>query len=308
MSGLKRSLRELLRVSSGGAGVDLAAIDPGTTPGLPSAGVVGAAPKTWARSQVAAIGTELGRQQEMLFASAKVEPAAGRRVLLVLQAMDAGGKDGTIRRVAGTMNPLGLQIRSFVRPTEEERAHHFLWRIRRALPPPGYVGVFNRSHYEDVLVPRVESLVPEQIWRARYGEINEFEEELAEGGVTLLKVFLHISYEEQLDRLLRRLDDPHKHWKYEPGDVDTRSRWVDYQAAYAEALSRCDTARAPWFVVPANRKWYRDWAVANLLRETFEGLGLTYPEPTFDPERERRRLLDLHPGSVRPGVDSVESK
>ncbi|MFK3985017.1 PPK2 family polyphosphate kinase [Micromonospora sp. NPDC050397] len=301
MSGSKRSLRELLRVPTGGRALDLGAIQPRATPGLPSAEVVGHEPKTWARARVAAIGAELGRQQEMLFASAKVDPGRGRRLLLVLQAMDAGGKDGTIRRVAGTMNPLGLHVRSFGRPTEEERGHHFLWRIRRALPAPGYVGVFNRSHYEDVLVPRVESLVPERTWRARYDEINEFEAELAEGGVTLLKVFLHISYEEQLERLLRRLDDPRKHWKYEPADVDTRARWADYQAAYAEALTRCGTSRSPWFVVPANRKWYRDWAVANLLRETFEGLGLSYPGPTFDVERERRRLVAQRPGQLRPG-------
>lgn len=302
MSPSNRSFRELLGVRSGGDGVDLGAIHPRTTPGLPPVHVVGAEPKTWARAQVVAIGEELGRQQEMLFASAKVDPSTGRRLLLVLQAMDGGGKDGTIRRVAGTMNPLGLHIRSFGRPTEKERGHHFLWRIRRALPAPGYVGVFNRSHYEDVLVPRVESLVPERTWRARYDEINEFEEELAEGGVTLLKVFLHISYEEQLDRLLRRLDDPRKHWKYEPADVDTRARWADYQAAYAEALARCSTSRSPWFVVPANRKWYRDWAVANLLRESFEGMRLTYPAASFDVERERRRLLDQRPGGVRSGL------
>jgi PPK2 family polyphosphate:nucleotide phosphotransferase len=295
MSGSKRSIRELLRAPTGRTSVDLGAIHPRTTPGLPPAEVVGSDPKTWARAQVAAIGAELGRQQEMLFASAKVDPASGRRLLLVLQAMDAGGKDGTIRRVAGTMNPLGLHIKSFGRPTEEESSHHFLWRIRRALPAPGYVGVFNRSHYEDVLVPRVESLVPGHTWRARYDEINDFEDELADGGVTLLKVFLHISYGEQLERLLRRLDDPHKHWKYEPADVDTRARWVDYQAAYAEALARCGSSRAPWYVVPANRKWYRDWAVANLLRETFAELRLTYPAPKFDVERERRRLLEERP-------------
>ncbi|MEV4627753.1 PPK2 family polyphosphate kinase [Micromonospora sp. NPDC049523] len=295
MSEPRRSVRDLLRVPAGGTGFDLGAIHPRTTPGLPRAGVVGTDPKAWARARVQEIGVELGRQQEMLFASAKVDPASGRRLLLVLQAMDAGGKDGTIRRVAGTMNPLGLQIRSFGRPTEKELSHHFLWRIRRALPTPGYVGVFNRSHYEDVLVPRVESLVPEHTWRARYDEINEFEQELADGGVTLLKVFLHISYDEQLERLRSRLDDPEKHWKYEPADVDTRARWADYQAAYAEALARCSTSGSPWFVVPANRKWYRDWAVASLLRETFAGMHLTYPAPRFDVDRERRRLLDMRP-------------
>jgi PPK2 family polyphosphate:nucleotide phosphotransferase len=289
-------MRELLRVRGAGGGpVDLDGVDPRSTPGLPGAAGTGKERKDWAREQVELLGGELGRQQEMLFASAKVDPASGRRVLLVLQAMDCGGKDGTIRRVAGAMNPLGLHIKSFGRPTEKERSHHFLWRIRRALPAPGYVGVFNRSHYEDVLVPRVESLVPEHTWRARYDEINDFEDELADGGLTLLKVFLHISYDEQRERLLRRLDDPRKHWKYEPADVDTRARWPEYQTAYAEALARCGSDRAPWFVVPANRKWYRDWAVANLLRETFAELDLAYPAPKFDLERERRRLrLDEH--------------
>jgi PPK2 family polyphosphate:nucleotide phosphotransferase len=285
------SLRALLRVpAEGGSPVNLAAIDPRSTPGLPEPEVTGDKPKRWARDRVVELGAELAPRQEMLFASAQVDPAANRRVLLVLQAMDCGGKDGTIRRVAGAMNPLGLHIRSFGPPTEEELSHHFLWRIRQALPRPGYVGVFNRSQYEDVLVARVESLVPEKIWRGRYEEINDFERELAADGVTMIKVFLHISYEEQRKRLLKRLADRHKHWKYNPADVDARARWRDYQAAYGEALARCDTGQAPWFVVPADRKWYRDWAVSNLLRETFGDLGLSYPPADFDIERERRRL------------------
>nr|MDT0660264.1 hypothetical protein [Micromonospora sp. DSM 115978] len=297
MSGPERSMRDLLRVRTEGTGpADLSAVDPRSTPGLPDWRVTGDDPKGWARSQVLAIGADLGRQQEMLFASAKVDPTAGRRVLLVLQAMDCGGKDGTIRRVAGAMDPLGLHIRSFGTPTEEERSHHFLWRIRRALPAPGYVGVFNRSHYEDVLIARVESLVPEQVWRGRYEEINEFERELAAGGVTMVKVFLHISREEQLERLRKRLDDPRKHWKYHPSDVDARSRWDDYQAAYADALARCADPR-PWYVVPADRKWYRDWAVAKLLAETFADLRLSYPAADFDIERERRRLTAEVPTS-----------
>ncbi|MGK5677323.1 PPK2 family polyphosphate kinase [Micromonospora sp. URMC 106] len=216
---------------------------------------------------------------------------AGHRVLLVLQAMDCGGKDGTIKRVAGAMNPLGLHIRSFGPPTPEELRHDFLWRVRRALPPPGYVGIFNRSHYEDVLVARVDSLVPEPVWQARYDEINAFEREQAAAGVTLVKVMLHISYAEQGRRLLERLSDPRKHWKYNPSDIDARARWADYQAAYAEALGRCGTDAAPWYVVPADRKWYRDWAVAHLLRETFDTLDLGYPAAGFDVRRERERLL-----------------
>ncbi|MET7966737.1 PPK2 family polyphosphate kinase [Micromonospora sp. NPDC005305] len=300
------SMRELLRVGPGP--VDLAAVDPRSTPGLPAAAGHGKGRKQWARGQVELLGAELGRQQEMLFASAK--SAAGpdsatsaptqagahlagdrpRRVLLVLQAMDCGGKDGTVKRVAGAMNPLGLHIRSFGPPTEEERRHDFLWRIRQALPPPGYVGVFNRSHYEDVLIARVEGLVDEATWRGRYDLINEFEGELAGNGVTVVKVMLHISHAEQGERLMERLTDPTKHWKYNPSDLDTRARWGDYQAAYAEAIERCGPDAAPWFVVPADRKWYRDWAVAHLLRETFDGLDLGYPPADFDLARERDRL------------------
>ncbi|MFF4878372.1 MULTISPECIES: PPK2 family polyphosphate kinase [unclassified Micromonospora] len=282
------SVRELLRVT---APVDLGAIDPRSTPGLPASEVTGERRKAWAREQVELVGGELGRQQEMLFAMAKAgSDGPARRVLLVLQAMDCGGKDGTIKRVAGAMNPLGLHIRSFGPPTPQELRHDFLWRIRRALPPPGYVGMFNRSHYEDVLIARVGSLVPEATWRARYDDINSFERELTDGGVTLVKVMLHISYAEQGGRLLERLTDPRKHWKYNPSDVDSRALWDDYQAAYAEALSRCGTDAAPWFVVPADRKWYRDWAVAHLLRETFDTLDLGYPAADFDVAHERERL------------------
>ncbi|MCW3839264.1 hypothetical protein ONA70_04020 [Micromonospora yasonensis] len=300
------SMRELLRVGPGA--VDLAALDPRSTPGLPAAAGRGEGRKEWARAQVELLGAGLGRQQEMLYAAAKgaagpetpasapsqadAHLAGGRpqRVLLVLQAMDCGGKDGTIKRVAGAMNPLGLHIRSFGPPTGEELRHDFLWRIRRALPPPGYVGIFNRSHYEDVLVARVESLVDEATWQARYDLINDFERELADGAVTLVKVMLHISYVEQGERLMERLTDPTKYWKFNPSDLDTRARWDDYQAAYADALTRCGTDTAPWLVVPADRKWYRDWAVSHLLRETFDALHLGYPPADFDVDRERQRL------------------
>ncbi|MGN9910838.1 PPK2 family polyphosphate kinase [Phytohabitans sp. LJ34] len=280
------SVPELLRV---GPAVDLKDIDPSSTPGLPGRRVTGKDPKGWAREQLGSLGVELARQQEMLFAAAK---AAGdrRRLLLVLQAMDCGGKDGTIKKVAGAMNPLGLHIVGFGPPTEEELKHDFLWRIRRALPPAGLVGVFNRSHYEDVLVARVASLVPERVWRSRYWQINGFERELANEGFTLVKVMLHISYSEQRERLLERLTDPTKHWKYNPADVDARSRWTDYQAAYNDALSRCSTDHAPWYVVPADRKWYRDWAVANIVLEALKDMRLSYPEADFDLDAERRRL------------------
>jgi PPK2 family polyphosphate:nucleotide phosphotransferase len=280
------SVRELLRV---GPAVNLKDIDPRSTPGLPGHKVTGKDQKGWSREQLAPIGAELAHHQEMLYAAAK---ASGdrRRLLLVLQAMDCGGKDGTIKRVAGGMNPLGLHIVGFGPPTAAELKHDFLWRIRRALPAAGLVGVFNRSHYEDVLIARVESLVPEDEWRSRYSQINAFERELTDDGLTLIKVMLHISYEEQRERLLERLTDPTKHWKYNPADVDARDRWTDYQAAYNDALSRCSTDHAPWLVVPADRKWYRDWAVANIVLEAFKEMRLSYPEADFDIDAERRRL------------------
>jgi PPK2 family polyphosphate:nucleotide phosphotransferase len=282
----KPQMRDLLRVDPGGP-VDLAGIDPRSTPGLP--GGRGADPKTWAAEQLVLVGAELAGQQEKLYASAK---AGGdrRRLLLVLQAMDCGGKDGTVKHVAGAMNPLGMRIVSFGPPTEEELAHDFLWRIRRALPEPGYVGVFNRSHYEDVLIVRVHNLVPRRTWSRRYDRINRFERELVDDGVVPVKVMLHISPEEQKQRLLERLTDPTKYWKYNPADVDERARWADYQQAYTDALARCSTEYAPWYVVPADRKWYRNWAVSQLLRETFADMKLSYPPPAFDLADERSRL------------------
>lgn len=281
------TVREVLRVGPGP--VDLGAIDPRSTPGLPEG-----KGKAWAREQLATLGAELARQQQMLYAAGRYtptgSPGARRRVLLVLQGMDCSGKDGTVRNVAGAMNPGGLRVVGFGPPTEEERAHHFLWRITRALPPAGWVGVFNRSHYEDVLIVRVHSLVPESTWRGRYDAINQWEAELASDHVVFVKVMLHLSYQEQAARLRARLDDPAKYWKYSPADIDERGRWDDYQAAYAEALERCSTAVAPWYVVPADRKWYRNWAVAQLLLATFHDLALAYPPAQFDVAAERARL------------------
>lgn len=281
------AVSELLRV---GPGFSLAAVDPASTPGLPNRKAVRANPKAWARTELVSLGLQLATQQEMLYANAKVNPDDQRRVLLMLQALDCGGKDGTIKRVVGSMNPQGLHIVGFKAPTPEERAHDFLWRIRRALPPRGLVGVFNRSHYEDVLVVRVRELVSADVWKSRYSKINQLEQELVDSGFTLVKVMLHISYEEQRRRLLARLFDPTKLWKYNPEDVDNRAYWPAYQEAYQDALVRCATHHAPWYVVPADRKWYRDWAVAQLLLDAVKGLDLRYPPPAFDPEVERRRL------------------
>jgi PPK2 family polyphosphate:nucleotide phosphotransferase len=287
VSSVSSNVSELLRV---GPDVDLSAIDTSGTPGLPDRKTLRKDPKTWAHAELDTLGKRLAKQQEMLFADAKAHPEDGKRLLLVLQAMDCGGKDGTIKKVAGRMNPQGLQIVSFGPPTPEEQEHDFLWRIRNALPKPGLVGIFNRSHYEEVLVVRVQELVPREVWLTRYQIINEFEQELVADGITLVKVMLHISFEEQRRRLLARLNDPAKYWKYHREDVDNRALWPAYQEAYNDALARCSTDVAPWYVVPADRKWYRNWAVAHLLLDAFTSMGLRYPPAGFDVEQERERL------------------
>jgi PPK2 family polyphosphate:nucleotide phosphotransferase len=280
-------LRKLLAVQPGG--FELQKIDPRGTPGLPDKHAVDKDPKKWSRAEVATIGVELAGYQEKLFASAKAGQTT-KRILLLLQAMDCGGKDGTVRSVMHGLNPAGLKAVGFGAPTEEERQHDFLWRIRRALPVAGQVGVFNRSQYEDVLVARVHELVAEDVWSQRYEQINEFEAEQAADGLTIVKVMLHISADEQRQRLLDRLDDPTKYWKYNPGDLAERARWDDYQQAYQDALTKCSTTAAPWYVVPGDRKWYRNWAVATLLREAFAEIDPQYPAADFDIEAERARL------------------
>jgi PPK2 family polyphosphate:nucleotide phosphotransferase len=279
-------IRDHLRVAPGP--VDLSTIDPAGTPGLPAGREVRQDPKLWSRGQVAAIGTHLAGLQERLYADAKA--GSPNRLLLLLQAMDAGGKDGAVKHVAGHLNPLGLRIVAFGKPTEEERRHHFLWRIRRALPAPGIVGVFNRSHYEDVLVVRVNDLVPPEVWSKRYDEINRFEAKVVADGLTLVKVMLHISKAEQKKRLIARLTDPTKYWKYNPEDLAERARWPKYQQAYEAVLTKCNTEVAPWYVVPADRKWYRNWAIAQLLWQTLSQIDPKYPEPEFDVKAELARL------------------
>jgi PPK2 family polyphosphate:nucleotide phosphotransferase len=271
-------VRQALRVPRD---LDLSALDPRATP-------VGPQDKKAAAAATAALGERLDARQEALFAEAA--GGGSRAVLLVLQGMDTSGKGGVISHVVGLMNPQGLALASFKKPTPEELAHDFLWRIRRRVPAPGLIGVFDRSHYEDVLVVRVNGLVPEKEWRARYGAIRDFEAELAGSGVTVVKAMLHISPHEQQERLLARLDDPAKRWKYNPGDLDVRARWDDYRAAYTDALRETDTDAAPWYVVPADRKWYRNWAVAALLAETLDQLAPQYPAPDYDVVAERARV------------------
>ncbi|MEM8865762.1 MAG: polyphosphate kinase 2 family protein [Planctomycetota bacterium] len=200
-----------------------------------------------------------------------------RALLLVLQGMDTAGKDGTIRVVTTGINPQSFHITSFKQPSVLELDHDFLWRIHHRVPAHGQIGIFNRSHYEDVLVVRVHNLVPEEVWRTRYQRINEFEEMITEGGVKIVKCFLHVSYEEQRERLQARLDKPHKRWKFSKGDLSERKLWPDYQAAYEDAINKCNTELAPWYIIPSDRKWYRNLVVSELLRDSLEAMSPQFP-------------------------------
>ncbi|MGE2689316.1 polyphosphate kinase 2 family protein [Mycolicibacterium pulveris] len=265
-------------------GVSVADLDTDATPGF-SGSKADAAPAQ------ASLNERLAELQELLYANWKAADDR-RSVLLVLQGMDAAGKGGIVKHVVGAVNPMGVRYTAFGKPTDEELAHHFLWRIRRALPPPGHIGVFDRSHYEDVLIVRVHNLVPPQVWGARYDEINAFERELVDAGTSLIKVAMFISLDEQKKQLLERLDDPTKHWKYNPGDIDERLMWPAYQQAYQAMLDRTSTDHAPWHVLPCDRRWYSRLAVTELLIEALEKLDLSWPPADFDIEAEKRRLFD----------------
>jgi len=230
------------------------------------------------RKRILELNERLEELQELLYAEHK------HKVLIVLQAMDTGGKDGTIRHVFEGVNPQGVRVAGFKKPTPEELAHDYLWRVHKQTPGRGEIVIFNRSHYEDVLVVRVHSLVPEEVWSKRYDHINAFERTLADEGTTILKFFLHIDLDEQRERFQARLDEPHKHWKFNPGDLEERKLWPEYMRAYEDAISRTSTEWAPWYVVPANRKWYRNLVVGTVIIETLEGLDMRYPEPAFDPD------------------------
>jgi PPK2 family polyphosphate:nucleotide phosphotransferase len=227
--------------------------------------------KDGAKAQTEKNIARLAELQEVMYAEGK------HALLIILQAMDAGGKDGTIKKVMSGVNPQGCRITSFKVPTPEELSHDFLWRIHQHVPPRGYIGIFNRSHYEDVLIVRVHNLVPKAVWRERYEQINNFEKLLADNGVTILKFFLHISKDEQKQRLQERLDDKSKNWKFNPGDLKARALWDDYMAAYEDAINKCNTPWAPWHIVPANKKWYRNLAIAERLVEALESLDMKYP-------------------------------
>ncbi|MEQ8833099.1 MAG: hypothetical protein RIB67_01490 [Miltoncostaeaceae bacterium] len=275
-------VRALLRAPD--EGLDLDGVDARGTPGCTDG-------KDQAEAERAEVAERLAADQEILFANGRA--GAPRSLLVILQGMDTAGKGGTLRHVMGALDPQGVQIAAFKRPTEEELEHHFLWRIRRRLPAPGMVGVFDRSHYEDVIIARVRELVPPEVWEGRYAEIARFEWELQAAGTRVVKCLLHISREESRERLLARLDDPTKHWKYAPGDVDERELWGEYRRAYEAAVARCGPAQgaAPWYVVPADRKWYRNWAIAHIVAAELEEMELAWPPADFDVEGERERLL-----------------
>lgn len=266
--------------------VDLSAIETDATPGFTGK-------KSDGIAALEALGPELADLQERLFAHGR--SGGHRSLLLVLQGMDTSGKGGTLRSTVGLIDPQGVRITSFKAPTPEELEHDFLWRIRKALPGPGYVGVFDRSHYEDVLIARVRGLAKEQEIERRYDAINSFEEELVESGTVVVKCMLHISAAEQKERLLARLDDQTKHWKYDPGDIDERKHWPAYQEAYEIAIERTHTDAAPWHVIPADRKWYRNLAIGHLLLDALSSFRLGWPAADFDVEREKQRLTEEDP-------------
>jgi PPK2 family polyphosphate:nucleotide phosphotransferase len=278
----KRSepIADLLRAPAGA--VDLGAIDARATPGF-------GGKKADAQALQPELAARIATLQEQLYAEGR---SGGKRsVLLVLQGMDTSGKGGTVKHVVGQVDPAGVHVVAFKRPTREELEHDFLWRIRSELPEPGMLAVFDRSHYEDVVAARVRKFVDRRTWSRRYATINRFEERLAAQGTLIVKCFLHISPEEQRERLLARLDDPTKHWKYRPGDLDDRALWGDFMRAYGDAIERCSTAAAPWYVVPADRKWYRNWAIGRLLIERLEQLALGWPAAAFDVDEQKARLL-----------------
>jgi len=271
-----KQIRDLLRATAEDGRFRLAEVDPDSTPGLKSSRQV---KKDLARHKV-----KLFKLQEELYAEHK------RALLIVLQGMDTSGKDGTITHVIGNLNPQAVQITPFKQPTPEEKRHSFLWRIRRRLPEAGDVGIFNRSHYEDVLIVRVHGLAPLKVIERRYDLINRFEKQVTSQGTKIVKICLHISYDEQRKRLVERLEDSDKQWKFNAHDIDERAYWDEYQSAYGIAITQCSTKWAPWYVIPADDKDYRNWAVSRILIETLKEMNPQYPRPRLDVPRLLKRL------------------
>ncbi len=235
-------------------------------------------------------GPLLSELQERLFAEGRA--GGTRSVLCIVQGLDTAGKGGVTRHVMARVDPQGVALRSFGVPTEEELSHHYLWRIKQALPKPGLIGVFDRSHYEDVLIARVDNLVPKKEWEPRFEEINKFEKDLVDSGTIVLKFALMVSHDEQGVRLMERLDRPDKRWKFTEGDLDTRAKWADYQAAYSDVFARTSTEHAPWYVLPADRKWYSRAAITEILTQTLIEMDLGWPEPEWEPVEMRNRLAE----------------
>ena len=275
-----RGIETLLRA---GAGLDLSTVDPASTPGFDGG-------KREGQKSLAAGAVQLAELQEKLYANGL--SGDRRRVLLVLQAMDTAGKGGVVGHVVGAVNPYGVHIAQFKAPTEEEKAHDFLWRIRKQLPTGGMLGVFDRSHYEDVIVHRVRQLSTPEVIEARYGAIVDFENELIAGGTTVVKVMLHISSGEQKARLEARLDDPAKHWKFNPADLDDRELWPQFMEAYQLAIQRTSTDAAPWYVIPADHRWYGRLAVQQLLLDALSDLRQDWPAADYDVAAQKARLAD----------------
>jgi PPK2 family polyphosphate:nucleotide phosphotransferase len=273
-----KDIRDELRARLRDGRFRMVDVDPDSTPGLKK--------RKRAKKEMEAAHAKLFGLQERLFAEQK------RSVLIVLQGMDTGGKDGTITHVMGHLNPQGVHITTFKAPTPEEKRHGFLWRIRQNLPDPGVVGIFNRSHYEDVLIARVHALAPPKVIERRYRLINEFEKKLVRSGTKVIKFCLHISYDEQRKRLIERLLNPDKNWKFHENDINERAYWDDYQSAYGIAITKCSTEWAPWYVIPANDKAYRDWAISKTVTEILEEMDPQYPHPKLDIPRLLKRLKD----------------
>jgi PPK2 family polyphosphate:nucleotide phosphotransferase len=279
-------IESLLRLPSGP--VDLSALPSDATPGFEGG-------KKKGKKALAALGDPLSDLQEKLFAEGVADVGHGRAILLVLQGMDTSGKGGVLRHTVGLVDPQGLRITSFKAPTDEEKKHDFLWRIRKGLPTAGHIGVFDRSHYEDVLIVRVHQLAEADEIERRYDAINAFESEVLSAGITIVKCMLHISADTQKERLLARLDKPEKHWKFNPSDVDERARWSEYREAYEIALERTNTEVAPWHVIPSDHKWYRNLAIGQILHDTLARMAPTWPDADYDIPTQRARLEDEAP-------------
>ncbi len=262
---MERAVLDRYRVKPG-TRVELSRWDPDDKSAFPGR-------KREGKQALLALNRRLERLQELLYAEGK------RKVLVILQAMDTGGKDGVIRHVFEGVNPQGVKVAAFKKPTPEELAHDYLWRVHKHTPARGEIVIFNRSHYEDVLVVRVHNLVPPEVWGRRYAHINDFERMLTEEGTTIFKFFLHISKKEQKARLLARLRTPEKQWKFNVADLAERKLWSEYMRAYEDVLSKTSTEWAPWYIIPSNRKWYRNWVISTILVEALEGFHMRYPEP-----------------------------